>query len=259
MLASGAGRLVQRSAGDGLAEAAFWGLAAASTLVVGALLSVALRWSRRSIGLVAGFGAGALISALTLDLTVSAFAAAGIPAVVVGLGGGAVAFSAGNWLLHRGGAVRHRKRSTGLQAGADPLGIVLGTVLDGIPESVVIGISLLAGEGVGLAFLSAVAISNLPEAISATTGLRRSGWTTGGVVGLWGIVALASAVAAGAGYALLASAPPEIAATIQAFSAGAVLTMLADTMMPEAFDDAGPEVGLVTVLGYAVGALLTLV
>jgi len=168
-----------------LAEAAFWGLAGASTLIVGAVLAVALRWPRRSIGLVAGFGAGALISALTLDLTASAFAEAGVPAVVVGLGAGAIAFSAGNWALGRSGPVRHRKRSTGQQAGAGPLGIVLGTILDGIPESVVIGISLLTGEGVGLAFLAAVAISNLPEAISATTGLRRVGWTTRNVIGLW--------------------------------------------------------------------------
>jgi ZIP family zinc transporter len=240
-------------------EAAIWGLVAASTLIVGALLAIALPWRRRMIGLVAGFGAGALISALTLDLTRSAFETAGIPVVVVGLGAGALAFSAGNWALHRGGAVRHRKRSAGQQAGADPLGIVLGTVLDGIPESVVIGISLLAGEGVGLAFLAAVAIANLPEAVSATTGLRRVGWSTREILGLWGIVAALSAVAAGAGYGLLAGAPPVIAATIQVFSAGAVLTMLADTMMPEAFDEAGAAVGLATVLGYAIGALLTLV
>jgi ZIP family zinc transporter len=240
-------------------EAMFWGLVAASTLIVGAILAIALPWRRRLIGLGAGFGAGALISAVTLDLTRSAFEAADVPVVVVGLGVGALAFSAGNWALHRGGAVRHRKRSAGQQAGADPLGIVLGTILDGIPESVVIGISLLAGEGVGLAFLAAVAISNLPEAISATTGLRRTGWSTRGILGLWAIVAVLSAVAAGAGFGLLAGAPAEIAATIQAFSAGAVLTMLADTMMPEAFDEAGAAVGLATVLGYAIGALLTLV
>jgi ZIP family zinc transporter len=240
-------------------EAAFWGLVAASTLVVGAILAIVLPWRRRLIGLVAGFGAGALISALTLDLTKSAFEAADVPVVVAGLGAGALAFSAGNWTLHRGGAVRHRKRSAGQQAGADPFGIVLGTVLDGIPESVVIGISLLAGEGVGLAFLAAVAISNLPEAISSTTGLGRVGWSTRGILGLWAIVAILSAVAAGAGYGLLAGAPAAITATIQAFSAGAVLTMLADTMMPEAFDEAGAAVGLATVLGYSIGALLTLV
>lgn len=240
-------------------EAVFWGLVAASTLIAGATLAITVPWRRRMIGLGAGFGAGALISAVTLDLTRSAFEAADVPVVVAGLGAGALAFSAGNWALHRGGAVRHRKRSAGQQAGADPLGIVLGTVLDGIPESVVIGILLLAGEGVGLAFLTAVAISNVPEAISATTGLRRTGWSTRGILGLWAIVAVLSGIAAGAGYGLLVGAPAGIAATIQAFSAGAVLTMLADTMMPEAFDEAGAAVGLATVLGYAIGALLTLV
>jgi ZIP family zinc transporter len=240
-------------------EAAFWGLLAASTLIVGAALALALPWKRRAIGLIAGFGAGALISAVTLDLTASAFAEAHVAIVVAGLGAGAIAFSAGNWALHRGGAVRHRKRSAGQQAGADPLGIVLGTILDGIPESVVIGISLLAGGGVGLAFLAAVAISNLPEAISSTTGLRRVGWSTRGIMGLWAIVVSLSAVAAGAGYGLGAGAPVEVAAAIEAFAAGAVLTMLADTMMPEAFDEAGAAAGLATVLGYAIGALLTLV
>jgi len=240
-------------------EAAWWGLVGASTLLLGAVLAVGLPWKRRPIGLVAGFGAGALISAVTLDLTVSAFETTAIPLVVAGLGTGAIAFSAGNWALHRGGAVRHRKRSSGQQAGADPLGIVLGTILDGIPESVVVGISLLAGGGVGFAFLGAVAISNLPEAISATTGLRRTGWTTRRVLGLWGLVAALSAVAAGMGYGLLAAAPADLTAIIQAFAAGAVLTMLADTMIPEAYEEAGDISGLVTVLGYAIGALLTLV
>jgi ZIP family zinc transporter len=240
-------------------EAAFWGMVAASTLLLGAAVAMARTWSTRSIGLVAGFGSGALISAVTLDLTASALEETSVAAVVVGLALGAVAFTAGNWALHRGGAARHRKRSGGQQAGADPLGIVLGTVLDGIPESVVIGISLINGGSAGLAFMAAVAISNLPEAISATTGLRRTGWSPGRVVRLWAAVVIVSALAAGAGYALLASAPPAVTGVIEAFAAGAVLTMLADTMMPEAFEEAGPAVGLATVLGYAIGALLTLV
>jgi len=251
-------------------EAAFWGLFGASTLLVGSVLAIAVPWPRRAIGLVAAFGAGALISAVTLDLTASAFAAAGIPAVTVGLALGAAAFSVGNVLIHRGGPARHRKRSHGRQRD-DPLGILLGTILDGIPESVVIGISLLEGEGIGLAFLAAVAISNLPEAIAATTGLRAphdpsrpSGpgnapaWPVRRVLLLWTTVMILSAVAAGLGYVLLAGALPVVAATIQAFAAGAVLAMLADTMMPEAFEEAGQAVGAVTVLGFAIGTLLTL-
>ena len=240
-------------------EATAWGLLAASTLLVGAFLAIVTRWRSRTIGLIAGFGAGALISSLTLDLTTDAVALAGIPVLFVGLVLGAIAFSAGNWALHRGGPARHRKRSGGQQAGADPLGIVLGTILDGIPESVVIGISLLEGASVGAAFLIAVAISNFPEAIAATTGLRATGWSRRRVYQLWAVVVVISGVAAGAGYGLLSGAPKELTALIEAFSAGAVLTMLADTMMPEAFDDAGPAVGLATVSGYAVGALLTLI
>ena len=134
-----------------------------------------------------------------------------------------------------------------------------------------IGISLLEGEGIGLAFLAAVAISNLPEAIAATTGLRAPhdpsrpvgpgnppAWSVSRVLILWGIVVVLSAVAAGLGYALLAGSPPIVVATIQAFAAGAVLAMLADTMMPEAFEEAGQAVGAVTVFGFAVGTLLTL-
>jgi ZIP family zinc transporter len=112
---------------------------------------------------------------------------------------------------------------------------------------------------VGLAFLAAVAVSNLPEAISATTGLRATGWRPGRIVGLWLVVVGVSAVAAGAGYGLLAGTSPAMIGTIQAFAAGAVLTMLADTMMPEAFEEAGAWVGLATVLGFGIGALLTLV
>ncbi len=240
-------------------EAAFWGLVAASTLLLGALLAIALPWDRRAIGLVAGFGAGALIAAVSLDLTEAAFEAAGVPAVVLGLSLGALTFSGGNWALHRGGAVRHRKRSRGQQEGADPLGILLGTILDGVPESVVIGISLISGQAVGFAFVAAVAISNLPEAISATTGLRTTGWTTGRVLRLWTAVVALSAAAAAVGYGALDTASAGVVGTIQAFAAGAVLTMLADTMMPEAFDEAGAWVGLVTVLGFGIGALLTLV
>jgi ZIP family zinc transporter len=238
-------------------EATFWGFIAASTLLVGAGLAMARKWSTRSIGLVTGFGVGALISAVTLDLTEEAFALAGVPAVVIGLVAGALTFTAGNWLLTRND--NDRKRSGGQQAGSSALGIVLGTILDGIPESIVIGISLLEGQSVGIAFLAAVAISNLPEAMSATSGLLKSSWTRGRIVRLWLAVVAISAVAAGLGNVVLDTAPAGVIAIVEAFAAGAVLTMLADTMAPEAYENAGAAVGLATVAGYAAAALLTLV
>lgn len=240
-------------------EAAFWGFAAASTLILGAALAIARPWSRRAIGLVTAFGVGALVSAVTLDLTTEAFELAGQVPVALGLAIGAAVFTAGSWALHRGGKARHRKRSGGQQAGAGALDIVLGTVLDGVPESLVIGIALLEGGAVGVSFLAAVAISNLPEALSATSGLLKSGWTRGAILRLWLAVAAISALAAALGFVGLESAPAELTATIQAFAAGAILAMLVDTMAPEAYEEAGPAVGMATVFGYATAALLTLV
>jgi ZIP family zinc transporter len=236
-----------------------FGFAAAATLLVGAALALARPWPRRAIGLVAGFGVGALISALTLDLTQSAFEEAGTTAVVVGLAAGAIAYTAGNLALQRATSTGRRKGSGGHDPGTGALGIVLGAAMDGIPESLVIGITLLRGESEGAAFFLAVAISNLPEGISATTGLARSGWAARRIYGLWLLVVGVSTLSAAIGYGALGTAPIAVQATIEAFAAGAILTMLADTMMPEAFEEAGPAVGLATVLGYALGALLTLV
>jgi len=132
-------------------------------------------------------------------------------------------------------------------------------VLDGIPESAVIGLSLLEGGSVGVAVLAAVFISNLPEALSSSNGMRASGSGTGHVLITWSWVVLASAIAAAAGYGLLENASNNTVALIQAFAGGAVLTMLADTMMPQAFQHGGRAVGLLTVLGFSTAYLLTLV
>lgn len=238
-------------------EAIFWGFLGASTLFVGAGLALVRQWSERTIGLVAGFGVGALIAAVSLDLTADSFDLAGVPAVVAGLVSGAIVYTIGNWALTRND--NDRKRSGGQQADSNALGIVLGTVLDGIPESIVIGISLIMGGSVGVAFLGAVAISNLPEAMSATTGLARSGWTRGRVFRLWLMVVVVSSLSSGIGFVAMGDASPQVIAWVQCFSAGAVLTMLVDTMAPEAFEEAGAWVGLSTIAGYAIGALLTLI
>ncbi len=134
---------------------------------------------------------------------------------------------------------------------------MLGTLLDGIPESVAIGVSLLGGGAVGLPVVAAVFLSNVPESLSAATGLRKAGHSPRWILGLWTSVALVSAVAAALGFALLGDASPTVIATIQAFAAGAILTMLADTMMPEAVHHGGSAAGLVTVLGFTLAFLLS--
>lgn len=232
-------------------EALLWGLLAGSSLLLGGALALALPIPTRVLGLVMAFGAGVLISAVAYELVEEAvLTSSGEGGVVAGLFAGAIVFAVGDEVLERYGA-RDRKRSQREEAGS-PLALVLGIVLDGVPEAMVIGLSLLEGGAVSVAVLVAVFLANLPEAIAATTGLVRSGWTRAHVMGLWLAVAVVTGLASLAGYAFFEGASPQMLAFVLAFAGGAILTMLAETMMPEAFEHAGRMVGLATTLGFAV-------
>jgi ZIP family zinc transporter len=236
--------------------AAFWGFVGGVALLIGAVAGLKLPTSQRTIGLIMAFGAGVLISALAFELTDEAFRAGGADAVAFGLMAGAIAFFVGDWIVdHRGG--EHRKRSGGEQSGGSGTAIVIGALMDGIPESVAIGVSLIGGGTVGVSVVAAVFLSNVPESLSAATGLQRSGRSTTYILGLWTSVVAISTVASLVGYAFLGDASGNVIAFIQAFAAGAILTMLADTMMPEAFEHGGSVVGLVTVIGFSTAFLLS--
>lgn len=237
-------------------EAAFWGFVGGAALLIGALMGVYLRTSTRVIGLVMAFGAGVLISALAFELTEEAYETAGGRSVILGLLGGSLVFFVGDWFIDRQGGHR-RKSPTGHQAGAAAMALVLGSLLDGIPESAAIGISLVDGGSVGFAVVGAVFLSNIPESMSASSGMRAAGRSTSYIFGLWLAVTAASTVAAALGYGLLTGASPAVVATIQAFAAGAILTMLADTMLPEAVDHAGALVGVLAALGFTTAFLLS--
>jgi zinc transporter, ZIP family len=235
-----------------VAEAFAWGAFASTSLILGGLIALRLRVSNLALGLIMAFGAGVLISAVAYELVLEAFETSDQgSAVALGLFAGCAAFSIGDWLIDRYGG-EGRKRSGGQQASGSALAIVLGIVLDGIPESVVIGLGLLAGEGVSAAVLAAVFISNLPEAIAASTGLSKAGWRQSHILGLWLLVTAVAGVASLAGYAMLEDASANTIAFVLAFAGGAVLTMLADTMMPEAFEHGGKLVGVFTTLGFAI-------
>jgi ZIP family zinc transporter len=236
-------------------EAAFWGSVGGAALVVGAIAGLAIPTAQRVIGLIMAFGSGVLISALAFELTAEAFREGGAGSVALGLAGGAVAFFLGDLAIDRRGG-NHRKRSGGPQSSTG-MPIVMGALMDGIPESVAIGVSLVGGGGVATPVVAAVFLSNIPESLSAATGLRKAGHSTRYILCLWTAVAVASAIAAAVGYQLLGDASGGTIATIQAFAAGAILTMLADTMMPEAFEHGGSAVGLLTVLGFALAFMLS--
>jgi ZIP family zinc transporter len=229
-----------------------WGTLAASSLVIGAIFALRFNISLRAIGLIMGFGAGVLISALSFDLVDEAVdKSSGHGWAVAGLFAGCGVFFGGDRLIGRLGGSQ-RKDPNGSQEGDSPLAIVLGTVLDGIPESMVIGLTIFEGGAVGAAYLAAVFISNLPEAVSSTSGLVTSGWKKSRIMWMWIAIAVISGVASLAGYALFQDSPPDTVAFVLAFAAGAILTMLAQTMMPEAYEHGGKLVGVVTTLGFAV-------
>src|SRR4051812_14202085 len=216
-----------------------WGLLAASSLVIGAVVAMVFRIGSRAIGLIMGFGAGVLISAVSFDLVEEAAGkSAGSGALLAGLFSGCLVFAGGDWLIGRFGG-SERKDSTGDQEAGSSLAIVLGTVLDGIPESMVIGLTIYQGGAVGTAYLTAVFVSNLPEAISSTSGLLAAGWSKARTLRMWVAIAVVSGVASAGGYGLFQQSSPATVAFVLTFAAGAVLTMLANTMMPEAFEHGG--------------------
>lgn len=235
-----------------MAEAFFWGFIGAVSLLVGAVVAIVRPPSRPALGLILGFGAGVLISALSFELVAKAVVVeGGMGGITAGLLAGCATFLAGDTALERwaGPGVSEPDTEDDTHGG---LSIALGALLDGVPECAVLGLTLLEGGSVGAAMLAAVFISNLPEGIAATTTLRRGGWDTPRTIRLWVVLVLACALASPIGYAALGGASTWLLAAIFAFAAGAILTMLATSMMPMAYRLAGRLAGAATVAGFAV-------
>lgn len=242
-------------------QAGLWGLLGGSALVLGAAAGWFLRLPQRLIAAVMAAGSGVLISAVAFDLMDEALRQGGIASTAAGFAGGAAVYTLANILLARAGA-RHRKRSGHARdsrqpSGAAGMAIAVGALLDGIPESVVIGVSLLDGSAVSIATVAAVFLSNVPEGLSSSAGMKQAGRPAAYVFGVWGAIALASGVAAVLGNVALAGAPPEAIAAVTATAAGAILAMLVDTMIPEAFETAHDYAGLIAAAGFLAAFALT--
>jgi zinc transporter, ZIP family len=227
-----------------VAAAIGWGALAASSLVIGALAGLAGRWPDRLVGLVLAFGAGALISAVSFDLAEEG-AQVGDPGFLgVGLGIGAMTYFGLDRLLER-------------RSGSGGTALALGAFLDGIPEQLVLGIGIAAGEGVGVGLLVAIFVSNLPESIGSATEMRAAGTRPATIRRLWLAVAAICTLATVAGYAIADTVTGNANALVDGFAAGALLVMLIDSMIPEAVRKGGDVSGLVTVLGFALAAGLS--
>ena len=234
-----------------IAQAGLWALLGSSSLVLGAAAAYLFRLPAGVTAGIMALGCGILISAIAYDLILKGYEQGGLRPIVIGSLIGSAAYTLANWLVARSGG-RHRKRSgqqqQGPQAGGG-MAIAIGSLLDGVPESIVLGTSLLSRDGVSPAMFAAIFLSNLPEGLSSATGMKNAGRSKTYVFGLWGSIAVVSGIAALAGAALLGDASPELLAAVNAIAAGALLTMIADTMIPEAVEGDHGGTGLLVVLG----------
>lgn len=221
------------------------GALAAGSLVVGALVTFLRHWSQRQIGVVLAFGAGALVSAVSFELAEEGLKLGGFGYTAAGLAAGALTY----YLLD--GTIERRFSASG------GVSLALGAFLDGIPEQLVLGIGLAAGEGVGVGLIVAIFVSNLPEAIGSASEMKEAGAPRWKILLLWVAVAVICLIATVAGYGIADVAPDELRAGVNGFAAGALIVMLIDSMIPDARKDAGRPAGLITALGFAVAAALS--
>jgi ZIP family zinc transporter len=236
-------------------EAFLWGAVGASALLVGALVAYVAAPSPRVIAVVMALGAGLLIGSVAFELIDEALKTTEVARVGLFTLVGAATFTVGNWWLDRRGA-GDRKDSEGAQASGAPLAIVFGSVLDGVPESFVLGLTVLQG-GVSVALLVGVMLSNLPEGLSSSSGLRIAGWPRNRVVWMWLLVIAVAGLSAALGFALLDPASGRTGAFAQGFAAGALLAMITDTMLPEAYQEEGTSTGALVAIGFAISLMLS--
>jgi ZIP family zinc transporter len=238
-----------------MVEAFLWGVISASALLAGAIVAYQLRPGRRLIAAVMALGTGVLLGSVSFELIDEALKTRTVAAVSLLVLIGAGVFAVGDWLLSRRGG-GERKDAGGAQVGGSPLAIVLGSVLDGIPESFVLGLTIMQGQ-ISVALLAGIVLSNLPEGMASSSGLRKANWPERRVLLMWSAVVVVSGLAAVAGYALLDPAQDRTGALVQAFAAGALLAMLSNTLLPEAYEVEGVLTGPLVVAGFAASLALS--
>lgn len=240
-------------------SAFLWGLVAASSLIVGGLIAYRILIGPRVLGCIMAFGAGMLISAVSYELVFESVVLAklsGFPAL--GFFAGALAFYFSDRLIERLHAGRAGEHGGDGGEGGLVVPMVLGIILDGVPESIVIGLGLSQGGEVGIAMLAAVFVSNLPESIAGSIGLKAGGASRRRIVLLWLLIALVCAAASAAGFGILGGASARWMSFIQAFAGGAILMMLANSMIPEAYERGGKLAGVFTVLGFFIAVTVVI-
>lgn len=228
------------------------------SLAIGAILGTFIKFSQRTVAAFMAFGSGILICALTFGLMEEAFAHGGYDAVIVGFPIGGLLFIGIDWAVHYWGGRKHRRHQHS-QARRDTNGlmITIGAVLDGIPEAIALGITLFTNKTVGLMMVSAIAFSNFPESISSINGLKKEGFGRYNIISIWAAVGILVALATVFSFYFLHNLDFNTLGILESLAAGAILAMLASSMMPEAYEDGGYSIGLMTILGFLVAFIIS--
>lgn len=234
--------------------AAMWGAISGSAVFLGALGALFLPIRKKIIGLIMAFGTGVLIGAASYELLDDSVKRGGLIATAIGFLLGASVFTLFDYLVSKKGADQ-RKRS-GQTANGAGLAIFIGTVMDAVPESIMVGASLLERQSVSWLLVIAIFLSNIPEGLSSTAGLQNSGYKKSKIFLLWCSVLLISTLSSWGGFFFLSSAPDYLMAGIAAFAGGGIIAMVASTMVPEAYEDSGPVTGLIVALGLLVSLVM---
>ncbi|MBM7702269.1 ZIP family metal transporter [Metabacillus iocasae] len=237
-------------------NAALWGGVAGSAVFLGALTGILFSIRKKWIGVIMAFGTGVLIGAASFELLLDSIEEGGLGVTSIGFLGGATVFTLFEYLISKKGG-HERKRSKESAHHSAGFAIFIGTVIDAIPESVIIGVSVLEEGTVSWLLVIAIFISNFPEGLSSSIGLKKDGYSNKKILFLWLTVFLLSALSSLGGYAFLNEASDALLAMIGAFAAGGVTSMVASAMMPEAYEEGGPIVGFVASLGLLCSLLLT--
>jgi len=238
---------------------AIWGFVAGSALLLGAFFGYYINIPQRYVATIMAFGAGVLMSAVSFELLDEAYALGGPAHLVAGFLIGATIFTLSNIYLARKGA-KHRKRSVKPEDNDSDNGamaIAAGSVIDGVPESIAIGLTMISGGMVSTATVVAIFLSNIPEGLSSSAGMKKEGWNARKVFTLWLAIALITSLSSLVGYSVFSHLPVQITAVTLAVAAGGILAMLVDTMIPEAFSETHNLAGMVTVIGFSISFILS--
>ena len=235
-----------------------WGIISTSSLVLGGLIGSAFKIGKKPLGIIMAFGAGVLISAIAYELVYESVILAKFSAIplVSFLGGALIFFFADRIIGNMGGSDRKNLNAPSTSTLVIPM--MIGIIMDGVPESTVLGLQILQTGSVSIAMLIAIFISNLPEAIAGTAGMKSSGWSVQKIISLWLFIALICAVFTVFGYSLFGNASDGMIAFVNAFAGGAMLMMLTNTMIPEAYEHGGKLAGVFTVIGFIVSVSITI-